>query len=266
MEQNMSIDLYVDEAYLLALINDEPIPISDEKFAVELQLQEALSNSSSFPLLRPKTVDGEKQSKNPENRTFELGESSNSKFIFCGICMESKQIPEIFKGLTKCNHSFCIDCVVKYIASKIKEKIIPVECLDPKCNRVIEPEDCESVLPKEVFGRWENALFEASILGSQKFYCPFKDCSALMVDDGDEEVTQSECPYCRRMFCAQCRVRWHDGVTCREHEKLGKDEREREDIMLMKLAKDKQWSRCSECMFYVEKTEGYISSASIVLT
>ena len=77
-----------------------------------------------------------------------------------------------------------------------------------------------------------------------------------MVDDGDREVTQAECPYCCRMFCAKCRVGWHEGVTCQEFEKLGKDEREREDIMLMKLAKDKQWRRCSNCKFYVEKKEG----------
>ncbi|KAL2934138.1 hypothetical protein RDABS01_017257 [Bienertia sinuspersici] len=251
-----NIDLYVDEAYLLALINDEPLPISDEKYAEELHLQEALFNSSSIPrnpvYSDPKTED-EKQ-KNQQNR--EMGESSQTQLIFCGICMENKQNPEIYKGLTNCKHAFCIDCIRKYVASKIKENIAVVECPDPKCEQAIEPETCNSILPKEVFGRWENALFEAMIPGSQKFYCPYKDCSVLMVDDGEEEVTMSECPSCRRLFCARCHVQWHDGVTCNEFQNLGENERANEDIMMMKLAKDKKWRRCPNCRIFVEKTEG----------
>ncbi|GJS10840.1 zinc finger, C6HC-type containing protein [Tanacetum coccineum] len=38
---------------------------------------------------------------------------------------------------------------------------------------------------------------------------PFKDCSALLVDDGGEAVTSSECPHCNRLFCAQCKEKSH---------------------------------------------------------
>ncbi|KAL2934139.1 hypothetical protein RDABS01_017258 [Bienertia sinuspersici] len=264
-----NIDLFVDEAYLLILLNDDPFPISDEKYAEELLLQEALFSSSSYPSFAqstflepfecPKTAD-EKQSNqedrqirksqktehgNKENR--EIGESSQSKPSFCGICMDYKQNPEIFKGLINCKHEFCTDCIIKYVASKIKENIALVECPDPKCKQAIEPENCSSILPKEVFGRWENALCEAMVLGWQKFYCPYKDCSVLMVDDG-EEVRESECPSCRRLFCARCQVRWHEGVTCEEFQRLGENERAKEDIMVMKLAKDQKWRRCSNCV------------------
>ena len=53
-------------------------------------------------------------------------------------------------------------------------------------------------------------------LGLKKFYCPYKDCSAMLVDDGGELVTASECPNCRRLFCAQCRVSWHASIECRD--------------------------------------------------
>lgn len=251
-----SLDLFVDETYLLALINDEPLPNSDEKYAYELQLQEALFSSSSIPKtddFESLQTEDEKQS-NPENR--EIGESSQTQLIFCGICIEFKQNPEIFQGLNNCKHAFCIYCIVKYVVSKIKQNIAFVECPDPKCKQVIELENCSSILPCEVFERWENAVFEAMIPGNQKFYCPYKNCSVLMVDDGEVEVTMSECPSCRRLFCALCRVRWHDGISCEEFERLGEDEREEEDIMVMKLAKDKSWRRCPNCRIHVEKTEG----------
>ncbi|KMT04747.1 hypothetical protein BVRB_7g169270 [Beta vulgaris subsp. vulgaris] len=251
-----NIDLFVDEAYLSALIDDEPLPISDEKYSHELHLQEALISSSSIPqkplFQSPKTED-KNQSNNVKR---EIGESSQTQLIFCGICMDYKQNPEIFKGLINCKHSFCTDCIIKYVVSKIKENIGLVECPDPKCKLAIEPENCSGILPKEVFERWENALFEAMIPGYQKFYCPYKDCSVLMVDDGGVEVRSSECQSCRRLFCARCQVQWHDGVTCEEFQMLGKDEREKEDIMVMKLAKDEKWRRCPNCRIHVEKTEG----------
>ena len=78
----------------------------------------------------------------------------------------------------------------------------------------------------------------------------------LLIDDGEEVVKESECPNCRRLFCAQCKVPWHAGIECGEFQSLHKNERDREDIMLMKLAKEMKWPRCPKCRFVVERTEG----------
>ncbi|XP_057535397.1 E3 ubiquitin-protein ligase RSL1-like [Amaranthus tricolor] len=263
------IDLFVDEAYLLALINEEPIPISDEKYALELTLQEAIYSSSSFSPIPPLLLSPKKKIKTEikseikteikteyDEQYKEMGESSKTHLIFCGICMEHKSYSEIFMGLSKCTHTFCIDCVLKYMASKINENIGSVKCPDPKCKQVFEPEKCSSILPKEIFERWENALFEAMIPGYQKFYCPYKDCSALMVDDGGIEVRSSECPSCKRLFCARCQVRWHEGITCEEFDALGTDERDKDDVMVFKMAKDNKWRRCPNCRIHIEKTQG----------
>jgi E3 ubiquitin-protein ligase RNF144 len=116
---------------------------------------------------------------------------------------------------------------------------------------------CRPVLTRGVIDRWENALCEEMINASQRFYCPFKDCSALLVDDNEgETIRESECPFCHRLFCAQCSVPWHPGVDCDEYQRLNEDERGREDLMVRELAKDKQWGRCPKCKFYVERTEG----------
>ena len=124
------------------------------------------------------------------------------------------------------------------------------------CEGLLEPDYCRNILPREVFDRWGDALCRAMILGSERFYCPFKDCSMLLIDDGGQVVKESECPNCRRLFCAQCKVPWHTGVECAEFQRLHKDEREREDIMLMKLAKDNKWARCPKCRFVIERTQG----------
>ncbi|WVZ24319.1 hypothetical protein V8G54_002863 [Vigna mungo] len=103
-------------------------------------------------------------------------------------------------------------------------------------EEVIEPENCRSIIPKEVFDRWEDALCENVVLESQKFYCPFKDCSAMMIYDEGEVVTSSECPHCHRLFCAQCKVSWHAGIDC---EKFQMSKAENGESLVIELAKTK---------------------------
>ncbi|KAI3908700.1 hypothetical protein MKW92_020972 [Papaver armeniacum] len=156
-----------------------------------------------------------------------------------------------------CAHFYCSECIVRYVASKIQENVISIGCPEMNCQGVLEPEQCRSILPPEVFDRWGRAQCEALILGEQIFYCPFKDCSApLLVEEGQGEIVQSECPHCNRSFCAQCKVPWHDGIICAEFQRLDVDERGREDIMLMEVAKKNKWQRCPKCKFYVEKKSG----------
>ncbi|GMI92635.1 hypothetical protein like AT3G53690 [Hibiscus trionum] len=188
------------------------------------------------------------------------GESSNSKAnrypsFICEICVEPKQANQLF-NIKGCSHAYCADCMIKYVASKLQDNITGIRCPVTKCEGLLEPEYCRNILPKEVFDRWGDALCEAMVLGSRTFYCPFKDCSTLLIDDGGEAVKESECPSCRRLFCAQCKVPWHAEIECREFQKLHKDERDREDIMLMKLARKKKWVRCPNCRFVVSRTRG----------
>ncbi|KAL1329442.1 E3 ubiquitin-protein ligase RSL1-like [Arachis hypogaea] len=166
--------------------------------------------------------------------------------------MNSKPFQEIFIN-QNCNYSFCDECIAKYIAAKIQENISNVKCPEPKCRGILEPQNCMSIIPKEVFERWENALCENLVLAtSKKFYCSFKDCSTMLVnDDGNEVVTCSECPNCHRLFCAQGKVAWHGGMECGEFMGLNENEREKEDLMVMNLAKaNKRWRRCGHRFCY----------------
>ncbi|GJV19835.1 zinc finger, C6HC-type containing protein [Tanacetum coccineum] len=129
---------------------------------------------------------------------------------------------------------FCFDCIRETLAPRSKKYKIKLR----------------------FWNDGSDALCESLILGSEKFYCPFKDCSALLVNDGGGAVTSSECPHCNRLFCAQCKVTWHSGICCSEYQSLRKDERDPSDLMLMDLAKNNKWKRCPNCNFYVEKIDG----------
>ncbi|KAK4391913.1 hypothetical protein Sango_1969100 [Sesamum angolense] len=208
------------------------------------------------------------------------GESSNTKSpketelsiplsltFMCEICADEKPTNDLFRVLG-CTHSYCSECMGKYVASKLQENITAITCPVSGCNGFLEPQHCRSILPKQVFDRWGDALCEAVILASEKFYCPYKDCSALLIDDQsveNEVIMQSECPDCNRLFCVQCKVPWHSGMACSDFQKLKEDERSNEDIMLMNLAKSRKWMRCPKCKFYVERSSGCLFMRCSVL-
>ncbi|XP_010535232.2 PREDICTED: probable E3 ubiquitin-protein ligase RNF217 [Tarenaya hassleriana] len=264
-------DASVDEMYFSALFDyDELFPISDESYAMELHLQEALVSSLSrdLPLkaenLHHNNVVGvailsEKKIKTEPETTVKTEPEEPSR-RFCIICMEEKSSSDIFRGTTSCTHSYCTDCTASYVAIKIRESSARIKCPAVECTQLLEPYTCRNLVPRDVFERWEDFLCESLILASERVYCPHKDCSALMVEDGgntEVTVTATECPRCHRLFCAQCKVTWHAGIGCDEFRRSGNGNKVTvEEQMVMEMAKAKSWRRCPNCKFYVEKVYG----------
>ncbi|OAY52618.1 E3 ubiquitin-protein ligase RNF144B [Manihot esculenta] len=249
-----SVDDFFTSA-LLILDNEENQEDVFSLYAEELQLQETLMGS---------VIVSQRQMGNPssalmiepprEHNLEEAGQSSS--LSFCDICTEMKESNRMF-ATERCAHSYCSECISKHVAAKIEDNITKVTCPGLNCEAVLELETCRVKLSNKVIDLWEEALCKELISASQRFYCPFRDCSAMMVADSEgESIKEAECPFCHRSFCAWCCVPWHSGVECEVFQKLNEDERGREDLMVMEIAKEKKWSRCPNCKFYVERTEG----------
>ncbi|KAG6516078.1 E3 ubiquitin-protein ligase RNF144A-like [Zingiber officinale] len=264
MEAEQFSDLIhlVDDSYFSALSSagEELFPISDEKYAEQLQFQEVLISASQMARPPASTLIRirEKGESSSSSSSSSLASPSPATF-FCKICMDAPPDADMFTN-GSCSHSFCRDCLGRYVGEKIKENILTVKCPEVNCRSILEPQSFRGMIPREVLDRWEAAACEATILGMNRIYCPFKGCSAaLVVDDEDGGVAalkEAECPHCRRLFCASCKVGWHAGLSCSEFQRLGTDERRREDLLLMEVAKEKGWRRCPKCKFFVEKTAG----------
>ncbi|ERM96072.1 probable E3 ubiquitin-protein ligase RNF217 [Amborella trichopoda] len=275
---------YEDEFHLsLMSLDAETQRFSDEAYAGSLQLQEIIfssiksspsrTNPFSLSTTNSSSLSANSSPYNPKtthkrgfslftwlsekNRRKETETGSSSSGFFCDICTDHKAYEGKFSNPI-CSHSYCKDCIVRHIESRLQENHTMISCPSPSCKQFLERESCKSFVPKSAFERWGAALSEASILGISKFYCPFKDCSELLEFDGDRNgsIKESECPYCNRLFCARCRVAWHHGLECWEFEKVREDERGRNDILFLTLAEGQKWKKCPNCKIYVEKKEG----------
>ncbi|GMI73000.1 hypothetical protein HRI_000969300 [Hibiscus trionum] len=182
------------------------------------------------------------------------GESSS--LSFCEICVERKE-NEVMFTTERCLHSYCRDCITKHVSTRVEQSTTIITCPGENCRAVLELHTCRPLLPEAVVHRWEDALCLEFINASQRFYCPFVDCSVPLLNDvGGEVIRESECPFCHRLFCAQCSVPWHTGIECEDFQRLNEDERGREDLMVRELARENKWARCPKCNYYIERTEG----------
>ncbi|WJX24536.1 RBR-type E3 ubiquitin transferase [Trifolium repens] len=222
------------------------VDLSDEDFSEE---DNDIKIFNFFPKI---TCFGTRKRNNNSGK----GEYSYSKgrpFI-CDLCLDKKTGRDAFY-ISGCHHFYCSDCVAKHILSELDDNNINIRCPAFGCRGTLEAEFCRSILPTEDFKRWNKAVCEVLFNIKEKFYCPFPDCSALLINNRTKAVKNLECPNCNRMICGLCKVRSHEGIECSEFKKLMRDDKGK-DVVLANIADDTRWRQCPKCSIYVAKSGG----------
>lgn len=69
------------------------------------------------------------------------------------------------KGIVlHCHHSFCKDCTVGYLEDKIKDaKVLDIPCISPDCSSFFQYSVLQSVLPAELFAKYEEFTLLAAL-------------------------------------------------------------------------------------------------------
>lgn len=187
------------------------------------------------------------------------GENDATALATCKICLEPSHVHNASRG---CAHAFCAACLSGYISAKTQGgRISDVKCPGDgeDCCNVLDPELCQSIISGEAFEALCAALCMSMVEGAGNFcYCPFNDCSEILVDDRGGDVPESECPVCRRLFCARCRVPWHAGISCAEYGQLAPGDKGKEDLVVLEMAKGEKWKRCPHCKYLVDKRDGCV--------
>lgn len=169
----------------------------------------------------------------------------------CEICTERKPYNKSF-SVKGCRHSYCSDCLVKYIDIKLQSKVIHILCPGLGCTSQLDPDNCRPIIADKMFDHWWAALYESWLPQACKLYCPNKTCSALLFIDADgSRGPMLACPYCQQRLCVHCKVMWHEGIGCEEFYWRNKEEDEKEDALLHQLASENQWKQCPNCHIYI---------------
>ncbi|PRQ47099.1 putative transcription factor interactor and regulator CCHC(Zn) family [Rosa chinensis] len=165
------------------------------------------------------------QSQNEHSSNPEINDprtSNDTSTFICDLCVKSFPLEKSF-NIKGCSHFYCQQCIVNFVSSKLQDNVTSIECPEPGCWGVLDPEYCHPILPNDIYDQWGKALCENVIMGSEStmnyFYCPFADCSALLICD-EQNQNESQCPHCERAVCAKCKVPWHNEFNCDEFQRL----------------------------------------------
>ncbi|KAJ6855653.1 E3 ubiquitin-protein ligase rbrA [Populus alba x Populus x berolinensis] len=183
--------------------------------------------------------------------TEQLQQEEDSNFT-CEICSDPMLSIRNFKNGIVCKHPFCLDCITKYIEVTVEETSGCIECPGLNCKQLLDPLSCRPIISKPIFEKWCDRLCDSMVLGSESCYCPYRDCSVLVLNECKDKLKKINCPNCKKNFCFLCKIPWHTGYRCSESRHL----RDRNDILAGELIEEKRWTRCYNCSHSVERVSG----------
>lgn len=185
----------------------------------------------------------------------------------CTICMEDTDITKIHV-VEGCAHRFCFSCMKEHVKVKLLNGMLPA-CPQDGCTTKLTVEGSKIFLSPRLLGIMVQRVREGQIPPNQKVYCPYPKCSALMSlrevmhpmqasssnYTAADAATLRKCVKCRGSFCINCKVPWHDRMTCYDYKRRYPHARP-EDAKLQNLARQRLWRQCVKCKHMIELAEG----------
>ncbi|XP_076886421.1 E3 ubiquitin-protein ligase RSL1-like [Bidens hawaiensis] len=186
--------------------------------------------------------------------------SSQEKLENCVICLDDKSIDHFF-AVEGCTHRYCYSCVRQQVEVKLLNGVLP-KCPHEGCENELRFESCEKFLNPKFIEMMRERLKEDSIPVTEKVYCPYPKCSALMsktevlkLPGMINEVGAVTCYKCHGSFCINCRVPWHNDMNCAEY-KGRSPTLIVEESKLKSLAAKNFWRQCIKCQHMIELAAG----------
>ncbi|XP_076959725.1 uncharacterized protein LOC143635891 [Bidens hawaiensis] len=186
--------------------------------------------------------------------------SSQEKLENCVICLDDKSIDQFF-AVEGCTHRYCYSCVKQQVEVKLLNGVLP-KCPHEGCENELRFESCEKFLNPKFTEMMRERLKEDSIPVTEKVYCPYPKCSALMsktevlkLPGMINEVGAIRCYKCHGNFCISCRVPWHNDMNCAEY-KSRNPTLIVEESKLKSLAARNLWRQCVKCKHMIELAAG----------
>lgn len=194
-------------------------------------------------------------------RPAESGSMKNLNEI-CVICLEDTDVNQFF-SVDGCQHRYCFSCMKQHVEVKLLLGMVP-KCPYEGCNNELLVESCQKFLTNKLVETMQQRKLEASIPVTEKIYCPYPRCSALMSKSevleysksliGSEQSLPKKCVKCHGLFCFSCNVPWHSGMTCYTYKRLNPTPPADEKLKF--LASRSLWRQCVKCNHMIELAEG----------
>lgn len=157
-------------------------------------------------------------------------------------CVSCFDMHEATFSAGPCDHQYCRACLRQMLIIAAKnEPQYPPRC----CGNPIKTDGVASkVLSKKELHEYNEKSVEWST--KNRLYCANRKC-ARFIPPANIEDEHGTCKSCAKITHVTCHLLAHPNVDCPKDEALQG---------VLKLARSRQWQRCSKCRSMVERTEG----------
>ncbi|XP_059275736.1 E3 ubiquitin-protein ligase RSL1-like [Lycium ferocissimum] len=174
----------------------------------------------------------------------------------CTICLQDTDIDHMFL-INGCLHYYCFSCMNKHAEAKLLQGMLP-QCPHDTCKSELKLDNCKKFLTPKLYDLMSERVKEITIPITEKIYCPNPKCSTLM-SKADVQISAQggarTCTKCHLSFCINCRVPWHQNMTCFDYRRANPYLCV-EDVKLKSLATQSLWRQCVKCNHMVSLGEG----------
>jgi len=157
----------------------------------------------------------------PGNGTFILSLTENmdsSVTKKCSLCLEDVR-GDYFLMLS-CGDQFCRECLSQFFETMINSKSFPILCPNLPCRKEIPDHDFRNILSKELLSKYEQFTLGLVLEKNPNDFshCLTPDCSFAFFRGPDDPI-QFRCPVCKKSYCLECKIPFHNGQTCEDFQK-----------------------------------------------
>jgi len=200
-------------------------------------------------------------------------DSSDLEEKECKLCLVVTK-----KALQKdlsCGHKYCINCLKSFFQNEIENKVFPVLCPNTTCRKEVAERDIRAVVTSDLWNKYETFSIKSAIekYPNSFLYCPTPDCPYVFFQ-GKNDPGYFKCPTCKKAYCINCKVPYHDDLSCESYQKKLQittyisalypnhtgtsrlPDKSIEHRLFKKMLNYKNWKRCSNCRAVVSKTGG----------
>ncbi|KAK9871486.1 hypothetical protein WA026_012859 [Henosepilachna vigintioctopunctata] len=178
--------------------------------------------------------------------------------LLCKLCLAEVPSKNVYH-IEQCNCSFCLECMTAYVKFEIAEGAYDISCPDSRCPEqgILQQEEIKRLVGEEQYEKHKKYRLNREIeVDQSRTWCPRAGCETVCnLCPSQPCLPQSVlCPTCTTNFCSNCKLEWHEGITCDKNSKqLAKDGKGEEpgipfDSDLIKC--------CPMCNVPIEKDEG----------